>query len=132
MKEVFENRKDYGYRFYGYFSDKKQNAEIIGKIEELKKYVIENKIDEIYCSLNEISNEKLKELVEFADDNRKAIKFIPDTKEIFSKNLKVDYYELFPVLSLQKTQLHNPIIKGFKRAFDVFFSLLSFCLSSHG
>lgn len=123
LKEVFENRKDYGYRFFGYFSDKKQNPEILGKIEELKKYVIENKIDEIYCSLNEISNEKLKELVEFADDNRKAIKFIPDTKEIFSKNLKVDYYELFPVLSLQKTQLHNPIIKGIKRAFDIGFSL---------
>ncbi|MBF6641475.1 undecaprenyl-phosphate glucose phosphotransferase [Flavobacterium sp. J49] len=123
LKEVFENRKDYGYRFFGYFSDKKQNPEILGKIEELKKFTIENKIDEIYCSLNEISNEKLKELVEFADDNRKVIKFIPDTKEIFSKNLKVDYYELFPVLSLQKTQLHNPIIKGVKRAFDVVFSL---------
>ena len=123
LKEVFENRKDYGYRFYGFFSDKKQNPEILGKIDELKKYTIENKIDEIYCSLNEISNEKLKELVEFADDNKKAIKFIPDTKEIFSKNLKVDYYELFPVLSLQKTQLHNPLIKGFKRAFDVVFSL---------
>ncbi|WP_291130379.1 undecaprenyl-phosphate glucose phosphotransferase [Flavobacterium sp. UBA7682] len=123
LKEVFENRKDYGYRFYGYFSDKKQNPEIIGKIEDLKKYTIENKIDEIYCSLNEISNEKLKELVEFADDNKKAIKFIPDSKEIFSKNLKVDYYELFPVLSLQKTQLHNPLIKGFKRAFDIAFSL---------
>ena len=39
--------------------------------------------------------------------NKKAIKFIPDTKEIFSKNLKVDYYELFPVLSLQKTQLQK-------------------------
>ncbi|MFN3967384.1 undecaprenyl-phosphate glucose phosphotransferase [Flavobacterium sp.] len=123
LKEVFENRKDYGYRFYGYFSDKKQNPEILGKIEELKKFTLDNKIDEIYCSLNEISNEKLKELVEFADDNRKVIKFIPDTKEIFSKNLKVDYYELFPVLSLQKTQLHNPIIKGVKRAFDVVFSL---------
>ncbi|MEK8179031.1 undecaprenyl-phosphate glucose phosphotransferase [Flavobacterium buctense] len=123
LKEVFENRKDYGYRFYGFFSDKKQNPEILGKIDELKMYTIENKIDEIYCSLNEISNEKLKELVEFADDNKKAIKFIPDTKEIFSKNLKVDYYELFPVLSLQKTQLHNPLIKGFKRAFDVVFSL---------
>ena len=123
LKEVFENRKDYGYRFYGYFSDKKQNPEILGKIEELKRFTLENKIDEIYCSLNEISNEKLKELVEFADDNRKVIKFIPDTKEIFSKNLKVDYYELFPVLSLQKTQLHNPIIKGVKRAFDVVFSL---------
>jgi putative colanic acid biosynthesis UDP-glucose lipid carrier transferase len=123
LKEVFENRKDYGYRFHGYFSDKKQNPEILGRIDELKTFTIEYKIDEIYCSLNEISNEKLKELVEFADDNKKAIKFIPDTKEIFSKNLKVDYYELFPVLSLQKTQLHNPIIKGIKRAFDVAFSL---------
>ncbi len=123
LKEVFDTRQDYGYRFQGYFSDKKQNPEIKGKIDDLKEFVILNKIDEIYCSLNEISNDRLKDLVEFADDNKKAIKFIPDSKEIFSKNLKVDYYELFPVLSLQKTQLHNPTIKGIKRAFDIFFSL---------
>jgi putative colanic acid biosynthesis UDP-glucose lipid carrier transferase len=124
LKEVFETRKDYGYRFAGYFSDKKQNANIVGKIEDIKRFTIENKIDEIYCSLNEISNEKLKELVEFTDDNKITIKFIPDTKEIFSKNLKVDYYELFPVLSLQKTQLHNPFIKRAKRVFDIIFSLI--------
>lgn len=123
LKEVFENRKDYGYRFQGFFSDKKQNSEVKGRIDDLKPFIIENKIDEIYCSLNEISNEKLKELVEFADDNKKTIKFIPDTKDIFSKNLKIDYYELFPVLSLQKTQLHNPAIKGLKRFFDILFSL---------
>lgn len=124
LKEVFNNRQDYGYRFQGYFSDKKQNAEVKGKIEDLKAFVLANKTDEIYCSLNEISNEKLKELVEFADENKKTIKFIPDTKEIFSKNLKIDYYELFPVLSLQKTQLHDPLIKGIKRGFDVVFSLV--------
>ena len=124
LKEVFETRQDYGYRFQGFFSDKKQNSEVKGRIEDLKEYVLDNKIDEIYCSLNEISNEKLKELVEFADDNNKAIKFIPDTKEIYSKNLKIDYYELFPVLSLQKTQLHQPIVKMLKRGFDVVFSVL--------
>jgi putative colanic acid biosynthesis UDP-glucose lipid carrier transferase len=123
LKGVLENRKDYGYRFFGYFSDKKQNDEIKGRIEDLKSFVLENKIDEIFCSLNEISNEKLKDLVEFADDNKKAIKFIPDTKEIFSKNLKINYYELFPVLTLQKTELHNPLVKGIKRTFDIVFSL---------
>ena len=123
LKEVFDSRKDYGYRFLGFFSDKKQNPEVKGKIEDIKEYVIANKVDEIYCSLNEISNEKLKELVEFVDENSKVIKFIPDTKEIYSKNLRLDYYELFPVLSLQKTQLHNPIIKGIKRVFDIVFSL---------
>ena len=124
LKEVFENRPDFGYRFQGYFSDKKHNTEILGKVEDIKRFVIEHNTDEIYCSLNEISNEKLKDLVEFADENNKAIKFIPDTKAIFSKNLKMEYYELFPVLSLQKTQLHNPTIKGIKRGFDLFFSVL--------
>lgn len=131
LQEVFNTRQDYGYRFQGYFSDKKQNPEVKGKIEDLKSFVLENKTDEIYCSLNEISNEKLKDLVEFADDNKKTIKFIPDTKEIFSKNLKIDYYELFPVLSLQKTQLHDPFIKGVKRGFDIIFSavIIIFLLS---
>ncbi|MBF6607721.1 MAG: undecaprenyl-phosphate glucose phosphotransferase [Flavobacterium sp.] len=124
LKELFENRNDYGYRFMGYFSDKKSNENIVGRVSELKEFVINNKVDEIYCSLNEISNEQLKNLVEFADDNKKTIKFIPDTKEIFSKNLKIDYYEFFPVLSLQKTMLHDPVTKVFKRIFDIVFSLV--------
>jgi len=124
LKELFETRNDYGYRFLGYFSDKKNNESIKGKITDLESFVIENSVDEIYCSLNEISNEQLKELVDFADENNKTIKFIPDTKGIFSKNLKIDYYEVFPVLSLQKTILHEPIIKAFKRAFDIVFSLI--------
>ena len=124
LKELFETRNDYGYRFLGFFSDKKHNANIKGKIEDLKNFVLEKKVDEIYCSLNEISNEQLKDIIDFADENNKGIKFIPDTKEIFSKNLKIDYYEMFPVLSLKKTVLHEPITKAFKRGFDIFFSLI--------
>jgi putative colanic acid biosynthesis UDP-glucose lipid carrier transferase len=90
----------------------------------LKPFVLENSIDEIYCSLNEISNEHLKDLIDFADENNRTIKFIPDTKEIFSKNLKIDYYDFFPVLSLKKTILHEPVIKVLKRSFDIVFSLL--------
>lgn len=123
LKDLFQKRSDYGYRFFGFFSDKKTNEFIKGKIADIKNFVLENKIDEIYCSLNEITNEQLKSLVEFADEHYKTIKFIPDSKQIFSKNLKIDYYEMFPVLSLQKTMLHDPITQAFKRGFDIFFSL---------
>jgi putative colanic acid biosynthesis UDP-glucose lipid carrier transferase len=131
LKELFETRNDFGYRFLGYFSDKKSNANITGKVDQIKDFVLVNKVDEIYCSLNEISNEQLKDLVEFTDEYRKTIKFIPDSKAIFSKNLKIDYYEFFPVLSLQRTLLHDPITKVFKRVFDIIFSLfvLVFLLS---
>lgn len=124
LKQLFEERNDFGYRFFGFFSDKKSNEHIKGKLDSLRDFVLSNKIDEIYCSLNEISNEQLKDLVEFADENKKAIKFIPDTKEIFAKNLKLDYYGFFPVLSLQRTLLHEPVVKAFKRGFDIAFSLV--------
>ncbi len=124
LKELFETRNDYGYRFLGFFSDKKSNANIKGKLADLKNFVIVNKVDEIYCSLNEISNDELKNLVDFADENNKTIKFIPDTKEIYSKNLKIEYYEFFPVLSLRRTTLHDPTTKAFKRIFDIVFSSL--------
>jgi len=124
LKELFETRNDYGYRFLGFFSDKKQNANITGKLDELKQFVTVNNVDEIYCSLNELTNEQLKNFVDFADEAGKEIKFIPDTKEIFSKKIKMEYYEFFPVLSLRKTTLHDPITKLFKRSFDIIFSLL--------
>ncbi len=124
LKELFEKREDYGYRFLGFFSDKKINPQIKGKIIDVQDFANQNNIDEIYCSLHELSSEQLKELVVFADEFGKTIKFIPDTKQIFSKNLKTDYYEMFPVLSLRKTLLHDPLTKAFKRLFDIVFSLL--------
>lgn len=124
LKNLFETRKDYGYRFLGYFSDKKTGEDIIGKLTDLKTFVTDNSVDEIYCSLNEVSNNHLKDLIEFADENNKTIKFIPDTKDIFSKNLKIDYYDFFPVLSLKQTMLNEPAIQLLKRSFDIFFSIL--------
>lgn len=124
LRDLFKNRIDFGYRFLGFFSDKVQNQDIKGDLGSIYTFLIENKVDEIYCSLGEVSNEKIKDLVEFADEHNIAIKFIPDSKEIFSKNLKIDYYEFFPVLSLQKSPLDEPIVMFIKRIFDVFFSLL--------
>jgi putative colanic acid biosynthesis UDP-glucose lipid carrier transferase len=124
LKKLFDSRIDYGYHFLGFFSDKKENNEIIGKVEQVKQFVIDKKVDEVYCSLNDLSNEKLKDLVDFMYENNRTLKFIPDTKDIFSKNLKVDYYELFPVLSLKNSILNEPEIQFLKRFFDIVFSLI--------
>ena len=124
LKQLFELRNDYGYRFLGYFSNKKKNEEIVGNLEYLKTFVVENQVDEIFCSLDEMTNEQLADLVDFSDAYSIVIKFIPGTKEIFSKKLKINYYEMFPVLSMQKTILHDPTIKAIKRIFDITFALI--------
>ena len=123
LQQLFQNRPDYGYRFKGFFSDKVKNDTIKGTITHIEEFVLQNKIDDIYCALEELSSEQLKNLVEFADYYKKTIKFIPESNEIYAKNLKIDYYEFFPILSLKRTPLNEPLLKFSKRLFDIVFSL---------
>ena len=123
LQQLFQNRPDYGYRFKGFFSDKVKNNTIKGTITHIEEFVLQNKIDDIYCALEELSSEQLKNLVEFADYYKKTIKFIPESNEIYAKNLKIDYYEFFPILSLKRTPLNEPLLKFSKRLFDIVFLL---------
>jgi putative colanic acid biosysnthesis UDP-glucose lipid carrier transferase len=123
LKKIFETRNDYGYVFCGFFSNKVKNNEILGDFLEAQKFVLKNKIDDIYCSLSDLSNHSMKEIVEFAEINRVTLKFIPDNFQIFTKNLRKDYFELFPVLSLKSSQLYDPVVIFFKRTFDFLFAL---------
>ncbi len=123
FKEILDKRVDYGYVFDKFFSNT-GHSEVYGDIEAAKKYVKENYVDVIFCSLNECSDEQIKDLIDFIDDNFIKIKFIPDNKKILGKRLKLDYFEYYPVLSLNRSPLDEPINKISKRSFDIIFSLL--------
>ncbi|MFT6794870.1 MAG: putative colanic acid biosynthesis UDP-glucose lipid carrier transferase, partial [Maribacter sp.] len=49
--------------------------------------------------------------------------FIPDNKEIFTKELKLDFYEYLPILSLREIPLDSTFNRFYKRMFDVIISL---------
>ena len=76
LKKLFEDRMDFGYRFLGYFSNKSKSPEVSGNLEDLKTFVLNNKVDEIYSSLEEMTNDQTVNMVEFADSNKINIKFI--------------------------------------------------------
>lgn len=124
LKNILESRTDYGYVFKGYFSDRKKNKNILGGLSLIKEYVFKEKIDEIFCSIGELSNEQQKDLIEFCDENSIEIKFIPDSKVIFSKNMRINHFEMFPILSLRKSPLDYYYSQLLKRVFDFIFSFL--------
>lgn len=117
---VFEERMEYGYRFVKQFSPKDHDFELLSCF----RFIIENGIDEIYCSVSALTDLELTEFIDFADNNLKRLKFLPDNKKIFSKKLKFEYYDYLPILSLRDIPLHNPLNAFFKRSFDIVFSLL--------
>jgi len=116
---VFIERTEYGYDFKKQFSTEADNFNII----ECFRYIVKNNIDEIYCSASELTDTQIGAFINFADNNLKTLKFLPDNKNIFSKKLKFEYYDYLPILSLRDIPLHSPINAFTKRAFDVVFSV---------
>ncbi|MGG7034891.1 MAG: undecaprenyl-phosphate glucose phosphotransferase [Flavobacterium sp.] len=121
LVEFFQDHPDYGYKLLQTF-DFKKNAGT--SIDEVFNYVKKNSIDEIYCSLSSLGEGDITRFVDFTDNNLKVLKFLPNNKDILSKNLLVDYYGYIPILSQRIIPLDKTINYMMKRAFDVAFSLL--------
>ncbi len=117
--QTFSDRLDFGYRFMKQFNVSKEEFSLRNCFD----YVVDNEIDEIYFSIAELSNQQINQLIDFADNNLRELKFIPDNKDIFSKKLKYEYYDYIPILSLRSIPLQESINKFIKRLFDILFSL---------
>ena len=125
--KTFNDRLDFGYQFKAQFDVKDEQF----SLEKCFNYVIENNIDEIYFSVAELTNKQINTLIDFADNNLRELKFIPDNKDIYSKRLKYEYYDYIPILSIRAIPLQEPINKFTKRLFDILFSafIIIFVLS---
>lgn len=117
--EVFNTRREFGYHFSSQFSPRDKDFELLNCF----RYIVNNNIDEIYCSVSELKNDELSAFINFADNNLKTLKFLPDNKNIFAKKLKFEYYDYLPILSLRDIPLHNSLNAILKRLFDIIFSL---------
>ena len=121
LENFFTNNPEYGYVYKKTFDLKGPNKI---NLENCFNYIKEEAIDEIYCSISELSNSQINDIVDFADNNLKILKFLPDNKEIYSKKLKYEYYDYIPILTLRDITLEEPLNLVVKRVFDIVFSSL--------
>jgi putative colanic acid biosynthesis UDP-glucose lipid carrier transferase len=120
LRKFFIDNPEYGYKLSKTFDFGESSKT---SLDTVFNYILENEIDEIYCSIAALSNEEIQIIIDFADNNLKLVKFIPDNKEIYTKKLDFDYYGYIPVVSLRTIPLQKPINKFIKRVFDVLVSL---------
>lgn len=120
LKNFFLENKAYGYMVKSTFDI--NNPKV--SLDSIFRYVLENNIDEVYCSVEQFSNEQLREISEFTDNNLKILKFIPDSREIFTKKLEYQYLGITPILSLRTIPIDTPLNQFIKRAFDIILSVI--------
>jgi len=121
LERFFNKNPEYGYIHKMTFNFKGKNAV---SLDSCFNYIKEEAVDEIYCSISELTNSQINEIADFADNNLKILKFLPDSKEIYSKKLKYEYYDYIPILTLRDIPLDESINMFFKRTFDIVFSSL--------
>ena len=120
LRRYFNDNPDYGYQLIKTFDLKGNNK---FNIDEVIEFISDHKVDEIYSSVAEVKNQELTKLIDYADNNLKILKFLPDNKEIYSKKLDFTYYGYLPILSLRNIPIDEPINQFIKRSFDILFSL---------
>ncbi|TYB74201.1 undecaprenyl-phosphate glucose phosphotransferase [Bizionia gelidisalsuginis] len=120
LLKIFKEQSDFGYEVSKQFNTRSEAF----SLESCFSYILEHKIDKIYFSVSELTNNQINKLINFADNNLRELKFIPDNKEVFSKKLKYEYYDFIPVLSLREIPLDEPLNLIIKRVFDIIFSTL--------
>lgn len=124
MRRFFDNPY-FGYRYCGYFDDKHSgSATYLGNILDCFKYVLDQNIDEIYCTAAKLNKAELSNLINFADNNLIKLKIIPDNKDIFTRAMSIQNYDKIPILDLRTVPLDTQISRIEKRAFDILFSSL--------
>ncbi|WP_304198420.1 exopolysaccharide biosynthesis polyprenyl glycosylphosphotransferase [Flavobacterium alvei] len=119
LKTFFTENPDYGYNLIKVFTLENHKKE---RIDDCLTYVSDYKINEIYCSMADLSDSQINYIIDFADNNLKTLKFIPDEKQILSLNAKYEYYDYIPVISLRNILQDEKLNKVIKRVFDLVFS----------
>lgn len=125
VRRVFDE-PELGYKYEGYFDNKPSPSKTyLGDIESSFDYIVKNDIEQVYCIVSSLNKIELQRIIDFCDNNLKRLKIIPDNKEMFyTRSMNIELYDSVPVLTARQSPLDLEFSSLFKRAFDIFFSLL--------
>ncbi len=126
LQNLFNERNDLGYKFYGFFSEKEFKSEkYLGSIKNGFTYILENSIDEIYYNPIEISPKKIIKIRKFAHQNDLDLRLIPESNAIYSKDFELEFFGTVPILKPQTLPFEKIETHIIKRIFDFCFSLMA-------
>jgi len=117
----------YGFIVMGFFDDNAALKEVLpnylGKTDDVYNYVLNNDIDEIYCTLPGTQDEKILKLLNFSEKNMIRFYIVPEFYRNVKKSLVMEVMESIPLLSVRKEPLQSAHNRFIKRSFDIVFSL---------
>ncbi len=121
------NEHSAGYKIMGFFDDNfllqtYLGEMFLGGVDELEQFVLENEVDEVYCTLSSSENIIITRIMNFCEKNQVKFYLVPEYYSYIKKSMILESIATVPILSIKPEPLeymHNRLLK---RAFDVLFS----------
>ncbi len=127
LRKYFKNNPFRGYNFLGFFDDERSKVIekdlYLGNTAHCMDYVLNNKVDEIYCALSYSDHAIIERLMVDADKNLIRFKIVPEYHEYIKKPTFLQSFGNIPIISIRAEPLENMLNRGLKRGFDILFAL---------
>ena len=120
----------YGYVLNGFLENKEGksrnvlNLKINGGIDDLPTVLANNSIDEVFISVSELGQGKIKELIKIADNFGVRVKLIPEYPQLLAGNFNAGTIGDIAVYKLRQSPLDNFNTTIIKSLFDFCFALM--------
>lgn len=120
LAKYFQTNLWHGYRFLGFFDDKKQPKKgIIGTWEDVKDFLDNNPVNEVYISWGCVPRNTLDKLTEIIADYPVHVRVLPDLAGFSYKNAEIVNYGVLPVMQIHPGPLSYWYNRLIKRVFDI-------------
>lgn len=128
LKSYLDGNIILGYKVLGFFDNtivsQQDNLHVLGRLEESISFAKAHRIKEVFCALPDEAMDQIKILMREADREMVRFKMVPDIKDYFRKNVKVQWFGHIPILSPRAEPLENKMNQVLKRGFDIIVSLI--------
>jgi putative colanic acid biosynthesis UDP-glucose lipid carrier transferase len=129
LRKILESDLRYGYRFLGFFDEKKDpfafiSGPVVGSFDDFENFLATHKLHELYIALHIDNVSVINKFIKICEHNMVRIKFIPDF-QLYTKSARVElsFYDATPILMFRREPLEFTVNRILKRTFDICFSL---------
>ena len=124
LREFFITHPEYGLRTLGFFDDKAKGEQLLGKIEEIPKYLESHQVDQVYCCLPYLKYSLVQKIIAQCEEKNIQVKLITDFRGFSFKGLELEQYEHIPIINVTAVPLDLLKNRLAKRIFDFTFSFV--------
>lgn len=135
VHKQIDSHRALGLDVVGYLATNPENIgksflgiDVIGKVEEIEKYIDEKNIKEVIVAFDKHHDELLLSIINKCEDKNVAVKIVPDLFELLSGQARTNQLYGFPLVEVNP-RLMPEWEKKAKRLFDILISFLILILT---